>query len=212
VPVYRIGSKTVLFIHIPKTAGMAVHAHLAAHGPTAMHLRIASKTGGAGLRHQDAAGLKKILLPEMIDYAFMVVRHPVARLVSEYRYQGRLSLMHLSRLHMLNFDLWLQAALWRYRRKPLAAAGHFRPQVSYECFDCEVFRYEDGLDRVMQAVSRVTGVDLPAQTPPQNVSATRAVHVSQASLDRIAQVYAADYQRFGYDLTPPALKGVTYRP
>lgn len=211
MPVYRIGSKTVLFIHIPKTAGMAMHAHLAAHGPAAMHKRIASKTGGAGLRHQDASGLQNILLPEMIDYAFMVVRHPVARLVSEYRYQGRLSMMHLSKLHMLNFDLWLRAALWRAQRN-IAAFEHFRPQVGYECFDCEVFRYEDGLDRVMQAVSRVTGVDIPAQTRPENVSVPRAISVSQTSIDLIARTYAADYERFGYDLAPPPLNGVTYRP
>ena len=212
MPAYRIGNKTVLFIHIPKTAGMAIHAHLAAQGPAALHERLVSKGGSVGLRHQAADGLKKILLPGMVDYACMVVRHPVARLVSEYRYQGRRSIAHLSRLHMLSFDLWLRHALWRVQHNPLWGSGHFRPQVDFECFDCEVFRYEDGLDRMMQAIGRVTGVEIPYETPPRNVSIQREATISQASLDRIAAFYAADYDRFGYGTTPPPIKGVTFAP
>lgn len=81
--------------------------------------------------------------------------------------------------------------------------------MAYDCFNCEVFKYEDGLDKVMQGVSRATGVTIPYATPPKNVSTHRPVHVSQASLGRIAATYAADFDRFGYAVEVPAIGGVT---
>jgi hypothetical protein len=208
VPVYRIGTKNILFLHVPKTAGMAVDAHLAALGPAVFNTRFKTRNGVFGPRHQPASVLEKVYFPEMIDYAFMIVRHPVARMVSAYRYNLRKGGLQVSRL--FGFDIWLRLALWRTARNPNWNSGHLLPQVVFEGFSCEVFRYEDGLDKAMQAVARVTGVDIPARTPPTNVSAPRPVQVSQASLDRIARAYAADFERFGYATEPPVLKGVTY--
>ena len=210
MPVYRIGQKNVLFIHVPKTAGMALDAHLSSHGKVVFNTRIKVRGGVFGPRHQPAAVLQTIYLPEMIDYAFMVVRHPVARLISEYRYQRQKAGLHLSRLRFLGFDTWLRYSLWRYRTNPDWRVGHFRPQVGYECFDCDVFRYEDGLDKVRQGVERATGIAIPDDTPRQNVSPHRAVRVSRASLDLIAKFYAPDFSRYDYAIEVPKITGVTY--
>lgn len=210
MPVYRIGSTKVLFIHVPKTAGMAIGNHLGESGPAVFEERIKIRGGVFGPRHQPAAVLEKVFLPEMIDYAFMVVRHPVARLVSEYRYQRRSGLIQLSRLRVFGFDTWLRYALHRLRRDPDWRVGHFRPQVDYECFGCEVFRYEDGLDKVMRRIAEVSGSALPEVTPPRNVSIQRSVRISKASLNRIAEFYGADFNRFGYAVEVPALRGVSF--
>lgn len=209
MPVYRIGSKTILFIHVPKTAGMAMGAHLGQAGRAAFEERITFRGGAFGPRHQPAAVLEKIFLPEMIDYAFMVVRHPVARLVSEYRYQRRHGWIQLSRLRMFGFDAWLRYAFFRLRSDPDWRVGHFRPQVKYECFGCEVFRYEDGLGQVSRRISDLTGAAITESPPPTNVSIPRPVRISQASLDLIADYYAADFARFGYPVEVPTLRGVT---
>lgn len=208
MPVYRLGTTNVLFIHIPKTAGMAIGEHLGKAGPSVFEERIRFRGGTFGPRHQPAAVLEKVFFPEMIDYAFMVVRHPVARLVSEYRYQRRTGLIQLSRLRLLGFDAWLAYALHRLRADPDYRVGHFRPQTAYECFGCEVFRYEDGLDKVMHRLSQVTGVGLSATTPPRNVSVQREVRISSGSLDLIGRTYAGDFDRFGYAVEVPKLKGV----
>lgn len=210
MPIYRIGSTKVLFIHIPKTAGMALDAHLKAHSTAAIFSdRLVMPKGVFGPRHQPARVLTKVFLPEMIDYAFTVVRHPVARLVSEYRYQRRGSAFQLSRFRFMGFDTWLRYSMWRIRSHPNWRGGHFRPQTDYLCFDAQVFRYEDGLEAVMQGVSRATGVEIPFHTPERNVSAPREVRMSKASLDLILQSYAADIDRFGYAADLPKIKGVT---
>jgi hypothetical protein len=209
MPIHRIGSKTILFIHVPKTAGMAMGAHLGQAGRTAFEDRIAFRGGTFGPRHQPAAVLEKIFLPEMIDYAFMVVRHPVARLVSEYRYQRRHGWIQLSRLRILGFDAWLRYAFFRLRSDPNWRVGHFRPQVKYECFNCEVFRYEEGLGKVSRRISDLTKAAIPDTLPPTNVSVPRPVRISQASMDLIADYYAADFIRFDYQVEVPQLQGVT---
>lgn len=145
----------------------------------------------------------------MIDYAFMVVRHPVARIVSEYRYQRRHGIIQLSRLRMFGFDAWLGYAMPRLASDPDWRVGHFRPQVAYECFGCETFRYKGGLQAVLYRISEVTGVSLPDTTPPTNVSEQRPVRVSQKSLDQFADYYAADFDRFGYNVEVPPLRGLT---
>jgi hypothetical protein len=209
MPVYRIGTTKVLFIHIPKTAGMAVGEHLAAAGTAVFDTRVKLRHGEFGPRHQPAEVLTRVFLPEMIDYAFMVVRHPLSRLVSEYRYQRRNAWPHLSRLRFLGFDIWLRLALWRAGRDPGSRLGHFRAQVDFECFGAEVFRYEDGLEAVMRRLSEVTGVHIPARTPPRNVSPPRQVSISHDSLRRVHDAYRADFDRFGYTDDLPPITGVT---
>lgn len=208
MPVYRIGGKNVLFIHVPKTAGMAIGAHLGSFGPAVFEERVAFRGGTFGPRHQPASVLKSVYFPEMIDYAFMVVRHPVARLVSEYRYQRRHGTFQFSRLRMFGFDAWLRYALFRLKSNPNWRVGHFRPQGLYECFESEVFRYEDGLDKVSERVSVFTGVAISDRPAPTNVSKVRPVNISQASLDLIADYYSSDFEKYGYTIDVPPLLGV----
>lgn len=209
MPIYRIGSKNVLFIHIPKTAGMAMGSHLGGVGKSVFEERIPVRGGVFGPRHQPAAILEKFYFPEMIDYAFMVVRHPVARLVSEYRYQRRSGVLQVSRLRMFGFDAWLHYALHRVRQNPNWRVGHFRPQVNYEGFGCEVFRYEDGLAPVLRRITEVSGVAIADAPRRTNVSVQRPVRISNKSLDLIAEYYAADFSRFDYPVEVPDLPGVT---
>jgi hypothetical protein len=138
-----------------------------------------------------------------------VTRHPVARLVSEYRYQRRHGGLQLARMRLFGFDLWLRHAMFRLRSNPRWRNLHFLPQVDYPCFGAETFRYEDGLSRVIRRLSEVTGVTMPDTPAATNQSVPRPVHVSQSSLDLIAQYYAADFERFDYRVEVPALPGVT---
>lgn len=212
MPLYQIGQTRVLFIHIPKTAGTALDAHLAALGPAIFNTSIIanrSRRRNVNLRHLHGDLLRQVFFPQMIDHAFTVVRHPVARAISEYRYQRRAAGLHLTRWRMAGFNSWLHYSLRHTEANPDYRDRHFRPQVDFLCFDCAVHRYEDGLEAVMAGVSAAAGLDIPFLPAPRNISPHRPVHVSQSSLDLIAKVYAADFDRFGYRVEVPSLKGVT---
>ena len=55
----------------------------------------------------------------------------------------------------------------------------------------------------------MTGVHLPDAVLPKNVSVQRPVRISRQSLELIAKTYAADFERFGYAVEVPQIKGVT---
>ena len=210
MPIYNIGSQKILFIHIPKTAGMALHAHLSQYGPCVFDTRIKTSKGFFCPRHQESNTLEKIFFPEMIDYAFTIIRNPFQRIISEYRYQRDHPGIGLSRFCMLGFYPWLKYNLWRFSSNHGWRDGHFRPQVDYPGFKCEIFRLEDGLEQVMKTLSRKTNVNITQQISRVNISNPARVHVSKASLDLINKTYASDFRVFGYSSEPPAMKGVKF--
>jgi hypothetical protein len=211
MPVYSIAQHNVLFIHIPKTAGSAIDEQLSLHGPSVFSQNIGSNCNILNPRHQPAECLQNTFFPSMLDYSFTVVRHPIAKLISEYRYQRRKRGLHLSRLRFAGFDLWLQNALSRVEKDPSYKDNHFRRQVDYPCFDCEIFRYEDGLYKVMQSVSRRTGQNITYKGNKKNVSPKRQVLISSNSIELIIQYYADDFHQFGYEKTLPPIEGVALK-
>ena len=93
MPLYQLRKgkteKTVLFIHVPKTGGTAIETYFRAIGfagyfdpPTYMPVRPYLKVPPT---HYDYGVLKRLYNLDAL-YSFAVVRHPVRRMVSEYRW------------------------------------------------------------------------------------------------------------------------------
>ena len=153
-------------------------------------------------------------LPCAPDVVFALVRDPVARLVSEYRYQGRTRRgTRAGRLlARLPFSLWLRLMLCVMRCNPYAFDNHLRPQSDFVPPDAEIFRLEDGMDRVgFWLMDQVECNDLPAGLPHllPSQGATFEPDVRDQAL--IAEVFATDYSRFGYrlPLSSPTARSVT---
>ena len=192
--VYTINGKNILFIHIPKAGGKAIGVELAKAGETHFRETIAFGRKTVRPRHADASVLEAIFSPSMFDLVLAVVNDPVDRMVLEFRSQTRKSGLHLGRL--LGFDRWLSLSLARAKINPSYRDNHFRPQGQFLAFDAKIFRYDDGLEKPLNEVSRVTGHDFPPVAkgndplPPVNVSAkSRAL---------INNFYDEDFRRFGY--------------
>lgn len=197
MPIFRINDRHVLFIHVPKNGGTSVTAMLESVGEKLFDERIDLGRVGFRPRHLHGEILNRIFLPTMIDHAFLVVRNPVARMVSEYRYQSRRGGLRWQRL--LHFDAWLSVSLSMAGRRPEYRENHFRPQVEYLCFGAEVHRMEDGLARIPARLSAVTCLAEMPEIPARNVTRKdRSVRMSKRSLSRILDRYAEDFERFGY--------------
>ena len=140
MPLFRIGGKSVLFIHIPKTGGTSVENLLSSQGPMSLHslgqkanrVRMGAERQGRGipLQHLHAAALTTLLQPQQVDYAFVIVRDPVDRLVSEYRHSRALGRPETR----LGFSAWLRVSLAAVRLIPGFRNNHFRPQSDFPCF------------------------------------------------------------------------------
>lgn len=201
MPVYTIAGRRILFVHVPKTGGMAISAALQQAGD--MRFDAALRQGGHRFqpRHAAADTITSLYDPDWFDFIFLVVRDPVARAVSEYRYQRRKSGLHLARL--TGFDTWLARALSRSAKDPSYRDNHFRPQTDFLLPQAQVFRYEDGLSAPLDALSALTGLDLTARLALRNPSPEPPFTPSDRSLDRLATAYRRDFETFGYPRPRP---------
>jgi len=89
MPVFFRGSYRILFIHVPKAGGTSIEAFFEANGFKTAYLdRGGSPESLNAVRrcspqHMHAALLEALFDPDMFDYVFMTVRHPVRRLLSK---------------------------------------------------------------------------------------------------------------------------------
>ena len=203
---------TFLFIHVPKTGGTAIETHLRSIGlsgyfdpPTYMPVRPYLKVPPA---HYDYGYLNRLFDLTAL-YSFAVVRHPVKRLISEYKWALEKSNRKADLAHM-DFSSYIRFMFEEYRRDENMFSGHFKPQIRFVGDKVsKIFKYEAGLDNVVRHVLRDVGLTFNAQVtlPVVNNTSSRKVVPSDSDIDLIAELYAEDFEAFGYE--PRAMEGAS---
>lgn len=202
--------KRFVFVHVQKTAGLTANSHLLAQCPTASEV-----WGLTGDRH---ARLKQALQahPECRDYfVFGFVRNPWARLFSWYSMVER------------RWDLVARSGrddvaaavrsnpFWRGVREECPDFESFvmrgpdifsrlrRPQIDYLRYRGRVADFigrTESFDDDFREVCRTLGIQEPQQVPRHNRGPTRDYreHYTAAMVDRVADLFAPDIERWGY--------------
>jgi hypothetical protein len=192
MPLYKTPSGTLLFIHVPKTGGSSIEKHLRSAFSESWHGEHPMPSIPVHAQHYHGELLASLPKPH---YAFMMVRHPVDRIVSEWKWQSR-RLMRFYR--RLSFSRWLHYNLTAAARDLHYRDNHFRPQVEFKAFDAEVFRLEDGLLPVLRQLKERTGLPLPVQDIYEKKSREDAMFLSSEDYVRITDFYRDDFHQFGY--------------
>lgn len=209
MPVAVVNGRSVLFVHIPKTGGSSVERYLSRHGSVLLQ----GNGRDAGLRcsaqHLHAEALASIDAADGHDWSFTIVRHPVARLVSEYRYQMRKPGWLRSRL---SFAGWLSYALSRRAIDPWYRDNHFRPQHEFVLPGMEILRFEDGVDACLRRIGDRLGTPAPATPIREKPSAPVPLVLTPRALSRITETYARDFADFGYGADSASLLSAGLRP
>ncbi len=120
MPVFRIDNRLVLFAHVPKCAGTSIELYLEQRfGEVGMmdrqFMRKAPQLrwSRTSPQHVDTATLTHLLPLSFFDAVFAVVRHPVDRLISVFRFQRD---VEKTLPGLISFDTWLDdVALYRAR-------------------------------------------------------------------------------------------------
>lgn len=138
-------------------------------------------------------------LPRAPDQVFALVRDPVARMASEYRWQrkGRRGTKLGKALAYLPFPIWLRFMLALVKRHPHAFDNHLRPQSDFIPEGAKVFRLEQGMEPVLRWLAEEVGPPVDAQMP-YAIATGGQNRVGRAETARIAWAFAEDYARFGY--------------
>lgn len=197
MPIALVNDARVLFIHIPKTGGSSVERYLSDHGP----ILLKGNGGSTGFRcsaqHLHAEALTSIDADKGCDWIFTIVRHPVTRLTSEYRYQMRKPGWLRSRL---SFSAWLSYAFARRAVDPYYRDNHFRPQHEFVMPGTRIMRFEDGIDVCLARIAERLGLPPPSGTIHEKPSPGGDVTLTPATLRKIEHVYRRDLELFGYDI------------
>lgn len=132
-------------------------------------------------------------LSGIVDYSFVVVRHPLARLISEYRYRK------LKNRKIPRFDRWVQYSVKKYKGDSYLLDNHLRPQVDFVLESDEVFRFEGGLGlAVSSALSHLGLKSEVKELPSEKTSAKETILVSKKTVDMLEHFYEKDFSYFGY--------------
>ena len=196
--------KTFLFIHVPKTGGTAIETYFRAIGlmgyfdpPTYMPVRPYLKVPPA---HYDYGVLKRLYNLDSL-YSFAVVRHPVRRMVSEYKWAMEKSTASET-LSKMDFGQYLRFMFDQFKRDDNVASGHFKPQVRFVGEKVsKIFKYEAGLENIIAHVLKDVGLAFEGlvRLPVVNRTAERKVEPSAEDIDLIREFYAEDFTAFSYN-------------
>jgi hypothetical protein len=205
LPLYVKDGKSVLQMHVPKTAGTALRSFFQRNGfreelfdgggPQSLnHLRRCAP------QHMDAAQIMAVLRPARIDFIFMTVREPLSRLVSEYRMQKR------ERRDVPALPVWFARVRQDFVENDYMDENHIRPQSDFWLPNCDVFRVEDGLgESLVSLMEARTGLKLPDRAIRSH-NADEGTSVDPAEVEQIRPLaedfYRQDYLRFGYAMAP----------
>lgn len=193
MPIFETPIGKVLFIHIPKTGGSTISRELARHHQVTMNTNSVWPGYECTPQHLHAGPLTELLQSTELAYVFTVVRHPVDRIRSEYNWNQRMRSIRMP------FWLWLRTKLMQMRNSPYLDDNHLRPQEEFLCLDTDVFRLEDGLDKVFRRLGEVTGADYAENPEARKVTDVAPPAVSTADRNLIMKFYGNDFRRFGYD-------------
>lgn len=197
MPIYKLGDKLALFVHVPKTGGTSVNGYLRKYGSPCFHY--VYKLPGMPIppQHWHADILTKVIGDFPIDSSFMFVRNPVARLQSEYR----MRMEKYSEKDIISFDAWWMQCRNELKKCPHYLQNHLRPQVEFLYPGINVFRFEDGIYRQICHILKALGLESPAAEiharPGQKIS----VEVSKLTLESIREYYRKDFCQFGYSIS-----------
>ena len=106
------------------------------------------------MQHFHAELLEGMFPKGFFDYAFMVVRHPMQRLVSEYGHSRGLGRID----SRLPFNAWAHMMLTVQKIEPSFSNNHFRPQADYIMEGTCALHFEDGLLNCVNKVAQELGL------------------------------------------------------
>jgi hypothetical protein len=186
--------KLFYFAHIPKTGGSTVETAMRKAGAKrALHFHKRLDYVRCNLQHMHAELFDTFIPAEFYHKGFCVVRHPVARLISEYRWRQTLEQSSLP------FDSWVRKQITAYAEDQYILDNHLRPQHEFIGRKIQVFRFEDGMETILAQVSKMTGLTLNPKTHVRKPSMRQPLTWTPETRALTLRFFDFDFSKLEYD-------------
>lgn len=204
MPIFRMGQGLGYFADVPGCAGAPMVRHLEArfgalafHDPTHNDAPRVQRWSRTSPQHVGRKTLQRLFPPGFFTASFALVRHPVDRIRAVYVFQRD---VEGAIPQGTTFDEWLEDIAERTSDEPWVFDNAVRPMADMVPAEAEVFRLEEGAEAVTAWLDGIAG----EAGPPLTLAAEEKAlpDLSPFDLDRIAELYAADFARFGYGPEP----------
>lgn len=204
MPFMQIGNQRVLFVHIPKTGGTSVTRWMQGLARVRLHCDTQPEGLKVTAQHLTWTDIDAMWGRDDFDYVFTVVRNPFSRMASEFGMRQKLRAQGFFG-GSLHFSAWLERALIDTRNNANHFDNHMRPQWTFVSDHMRIFRFEDGMDRILRQVSADLGLPAP-ETVPHALSSKGPERTplvwDRADILRMREFYRQDFEQFGYDVEP----------
>ena len=199
MPIFQKDGSIVLFIHIPKAGGTSIEQTFLANGWNMRHFdsgedaTTINPVRKCSPQHQNFNLLNAQFRLERFTKIFCVVRNPLDRIISEYRWQ---------RQHFgvdKCFADWLDCAFDSYSVDRFVFDNHIRPQHYFLGTGVQVFRLEDGIENCIESLIEEGVLSISTRIPERAMSGSGDAVVPNSQIAmRIREFYAEDYIQLGY--------------
>ncbi|QIR15127.1 capsular polysaccharide synthesis protein [Shewanella aestuarii] len=197
MPIYvNKEGEEVLFIHIPKNAGTSIETVLREN--CQFEFLYSPNAGGLPCTPQH---FHRPYLSSIINFKqirnFAVVRHPLSRLVSEYRWRINKNILPTN---IISFDQFIIHSLKTFLVNPFYLDNHLRPQCDFLLDNTKIFKLEDDISKIENYLSDF--LNTPVNLCHANVSSGQdGYSLSKYALRLIKRIYQLDFERFDYSCT-----------
>jgi hypothetical protein len=212
MPIYKVvvGSSNFSFIHphIPKTGGTAVSQFF----QTKLHARMYYGNEMKSIRpilrcppqHYHYTILNELFWLENATISFCIVRHPIARIESDYIWSMTKSVM---RDRWMSIDDWVSHVFEAYTHNPYFMGNHIRPQHEFIGPKIKnIFKYEDGLNVAVKHVLEMAGLQFKGEVVLDEINTRNDsgsdprlnVKMQDETRQKIMRFYNKDFTLFGY--------------
>lgn len=189
---YRANGRVLHFVHIPKTGGSSLGTTIRNSGARrALHHKSDLGFLKMPVQHMHAHLYTRLIPKQFCNATIAVVRDPLARMMSEFKYQENLNRTRLS------FDQWVEQVIGEYNEDPFCHQNHIRPQHEFIAPRTKVFRFEDGLEAPLNFACGI--LKLSPNPLEQLKRSSRTFEPPAATKKIIRDFYARDYEVLGYE-------------
>jgi hypothetical protein len=203
MPLFVKHTISVLYIHVPKTGGSSIEQFFELNGFRREFLDTGPDFSFNGYRHcspqhMHAEHLRMAVRLSRLTYIFMTVRHPMKRLLSEFKTRVRDDGISTS------LSAWVDDTFREYIADPFIIDNHIRPQSEFWIPGCDVFRQERGFGPdFVERLEQRTGMIFPERNVGHG-NAGPDLPVREEEIEQVRpavrQFYQPDFLTFGYSM------------